>query len=187
MGIISKQLPPEQDMSEQEVEQGEVPDQEPTGEPAHDEQDENDPGYQQALKFAMDALYKGGAAKQIAQQISSSDDVPGTIADVAYNIVTIADEKTNGAVPDELLVLFASSVLKEVADIADASGVEVKSSDLASSMKTMVLRYLGEQGVDTTELQGAMDKVDPAMFDKEEQGESPQLEGSEDESTEEEA
>lgn len=148
--------------------------------------DENDPGYQQALKFAMDALYKSGAAKQIAQQISSSQNVADALSEVSYNIVTIADEKTNGAVPDELLVLFASSVLKEVADIADAAGVKVKSSDIASAMRTMILRYLGEQGVDTTELQGAMDKVDPTAFDEEEEGESPEMEKTEDESTEEE-
>jgi hypothetical protein len=29
----------------------------------------------------------------------------------------------------------------------------------------MILRYLGEQGVDTTQLQQAMDQVDPAEFD----------------------
>lgn len=160
-GIIDKNMNEEEPVEEQEPA------------PSADEgsQDESDPGYQQALKFAMDALYKSGAAQQIAKQISGSESVPDALSDVAYNIITIADEKTNGAVPDELLVLFASSVLKEVADIADAAGVEVKSADLAAAMKTMILRYLGEQGVDTTQLQGAMDKVDPSMFDSEEVGE----------------
>jgi hypothetical protein len=127
---------------------------------------EEDPGYQQALKFAMDALYKGGAAKQIAQQIKSSKGMATTVADIAYNIITIADEKTQGAVPDELLAMFASSILKEVVDIAEAAGIKVKPAEIAAAMKTMILRYLGEQGIDTTQMQAAMDQVDPSMFDQ---------------------
>lgn len=157
MGIIDKQLPPDQAMPEDQAAQ-----------PEADGQDEQDPSYQQALKFAMDALYKSGAAKQIAQQIASSDSPSDALADAAYNIVSITDEKTNGAVPDELLVLFASSVLKEVADIAEAAGVKVKSTDLAEAMKTMILRYLGEQGVDTSQLESAMSQVDPSTFDQQE-------------------
>lgn len=128
--------------------------------------DETDPNFQQALKFAMDALYKGGAAKQIAEQIRKAQDVPETLADAAYNIVTITDEKTQGKIPDQLLVLFASNILEEVADIADAAGIKLKPADIALALKNMILRYLGENGVDTTQLSAAMDKVDPEEFNK---------------------
>jgi hypothetical protein len=130
------------------------------------ESDESDPAFQAALKFAMDALYSNGAAEQIAQQLKGAQDMASTIADVAYNIVSMTDERTQGAVPDELLALFAISILKEVADIAEAAGIAIKSSDLAVALKTMILRYLGENGADTTQLQAAMDQVNPEDFNK---------------------
>ena len=147
-------------------EQGAADEQEPPDAAGGDQGDENDPNFQQALKFAMDALYKNGAAKHIAEQLRSTNDVPGTLADAAYQIVQITDEKTQGAVPDELLVLFASRILEEVGDIATAAGIKVQASDIAQAMKTMILRYLGENGVDTTQLQGAMDKVNPDSFNQ---------------------
>jgi hypothetical protein len=40
----------------------------------------------------------------------------------------------------------------------------------------MILRYLGEQGVDTTQLQQAMDQVDPEEFNRmAEEGDSEEM------------
>jgi hypothetical protein len=129
--------------------------------------DESDPGFQAALKFAMDALYKNGAADSVAKQLSSAQSVSDALADVAYEIVSVADEKSQGAVPDELLVLLATNILEEVGDIAQAASVQLKNSDIALALKKMILRYLGESGVDTTQLQAAMDEVDATQFDTE--------------------
>lgn len=132
-----------------------------------DQQDpENDPGYIQAMTFAMEALYKNKAATQIADGLRKANDKVDAMANTTYDIVSIVDERTDGSVPDELLALFASRVLEEVADIADAAGIEVKPSDVALALKQMILRFLGEQGVDTTQLQQAMDKVDPEEFNR---------------------
>jgi hypothetical protein len=88
------------------------------------------------------------------------------LANTAYEIVTIVDERTEGAIPDELLVLFAAKILEEVAEIGEAAGVPMQPSDVALALKQMILRFLGEQGVDTTQLQQAMDQVDPEEFNQ---------------------
>lgn len=142
----------------------------PQAEPAIDsesqpEPDENDPAFQQALTLAYEALYKNAAAKDVAKQLKlQGGDLAANMADVAYNITSIVDERTEGAVPDEMLVPLAMQVLEEVGEIADAAGLDPQPEDIAIAFKTMILRYLGEQGVDTTQLQQAMDQVDPAVF-----------------------
>lgn len=130
------------------------------------EPDESNPAFQQALTFAYEALYKAEAAKDVAKQLKAAPTLADGMADVAYNITQIIDERTDGQVPDEMLMPLAMQVLEEVGEIADAAGLDPKPEDVATSFKTMILRYLGEQGVDTTQLQQAMDQVDPSDFRK---------------------
>lgn len=130
------------------------------------EPNENDPNFQAALKYAMQVLYEKGAAKDIAQQIRSANDPVDGLADIAYNITQIVDEQTQGAVPDEMLVPLAMKILEEVVQIAEAAQVKVAPADVAGAFKQMILRYLGEQGIDTSQLQQAMDQVDPAVFEQ---------------------
>lgn len=128
--------------------------------------DENDPNFQAALKYAMQVMYEKGAADDIAKQIRSASDPVDGLADIAYNITQIVDEQTQGSVPDEMLVPLAMQILEEIVDIAGAAQVKVGPQDVAGAFKQMILRYLGEQGVDTTQLQQAMDQVDPAVFEQ---------------------
>lgn len=130
------------------------------------EVNENDPNFQKALNFAMKVLYEKEAAKDIAKQIRAAQDPVDGLADIAYNITQVVDEQTQGAVPDELLVPLAMQILEEVVEIAGAANVEVGPADVAAAFKQMILRYLGEQGIDTTQLQQAMDQVDPAVFEQ---------------------
>lgn len=140
----------------------------PTAQPQQDapEADENNPAFQKAMEFAMSALYEKKAALDVAQSIKLAKDPVEALANTAYEITSVVDEKTNGDVPDELMVLLASSILEEVAAIAEAAGVEVKGSTVGLAMKQMILRFLGENGVDTSQLQAAMDQVDPEEFNK---------------------
>lgn len=119
------------------------------------------PGYQQAVQLAMEALYSGKAAKDVARGMKGARDPVETLANTAYEIVSIVDERTQGAIPDEMLVPFAVFVLGEVAEIAQAANVNMRPADIVLALKQMILRYLGEQGVDTTQLQQAMDQADP--------------------------
>lgn len=129
--------------------------------------DENDPNFQAAVKYAMEVLYGKGAAKDIAKQVRAAQGNPVEgVANIAYEITSVVDEKTEGAVPDELLVPLAMQILEEVVEIAEAAGITLSPVDVAAAFKQMILRYLTEQGVDTSQLQTAMDQIDPAVFEQ---------------------
>ena len=132
---------------------------------------DTDPNYTAALKFAMQALYQGNAAEGVAKSLRNAQDPVDGLANAAYDITSIVEERTQGAVPDELFALLATKILQEVADIGEAAGMDYKPADIAMALKTMILRYLGEQGMDTTQLQQAMDQVDPEEFNRMAEGE----------------
>jgi hypothetical protein len=138
----------------------------PQNQQSGDVDPDSDPNYVNALKFAMQALYENGAAENVAVSLKTSKDPVEALANTAYEITSIVDERTEGAVPDELFALLATRILQEVADIAQAAGIKMRASDVALALKEMILRYMGEQGMDTTQLQQAMDQVDPSEFDR---------------------
>lgn len=133
---------------------------------------DTDPAFQQAATLAMEALYSNQAAKDVAKSLRSAASVVDGLADTAYEITSIIDERTDGQVPDELLVPLAAKVLEEVGDIAEAAGIAVTGADVAEAMKKMILRFLGEQGIDTTQLEQAMSQIDPQEFNNIEAAES---------------
>lgn len=144
----------EMPMGGEEMEEGDSPD------------PDTNPQFVTALKFAMQALYENGAADGVAESLRAARDPVEGLANTAYDITGVVDERTEGAVPDELFVLLAMRILEEVADIGAAAGIKYKPSDLAMALKQMILRFLGEQGMDTSQLQAAMDQVDPEEFNR---------------------
>lgn len=143
----------------------EANDSSPSGEEGG-EPGEDNPAYQAAMQFAMEALYGNKAAKGVAEALKAAQDPLEGLANTAYEMVSIIDEKTNGEVPDELLVLLATNVLEEVAEIGEAAGLDITPATVASALKMMILRFLGEQGVDTTQLEQAMGQINPDEFNK---------------------
>jgi hypothetical protein len=127
---------------------------------------EDDPVFQSALQFAMQALYESGAAKDVAQSLKSAPDPVMGMADTAYEITSVVGERVDGELPEELLPLLAMTVLQEVAEIGEAAGVDTSPTNVAEAFKQMLLRFLGEQGMDTTQLEQAMAEVDPAVFEQ---------------------
>ena len=125
---------------------------------------ENNPYFVQAMKYALQVLYEKGAAKDVAEQVRSGKDKVESMANIAYEITSTVDERTDGKVPREMIGLLAMAILKEVTDIAGAAKVDLSPVDAANAFKMMLLRYLGENGVDTSQLQQAMDRVDPSVF-----------------------
>ena len=126
--------------------------------------DENNPQFIQAMKFALQVMYKEGAAKDIAEQLRTSPNKQEGLATSAYEITSVVDERTGGKVPRELVALLAMAILKEVMDIGQAAKMDIRPEEAAGAFKDMLLRYLGENGVDTTQLQQGMDQIDPAVF-----------------------
>jgi len=128
--------------------------------------DENNPAFVQALKFAMSVLYEQDAADDVAKQLKAGQNKVDALSNIAYDLTATVDEKTEGQVPDELIALLSMAILKEVIDIAEALKMGVTPKDAADAFKQMLLRYLGENGVDTSQLQQYMDKIDPKVFEQ---------------------
>ena len=119
-----------------------------------------------AVEFALSALYENGAAKDIVKSLKSAQDRVDGLADNAYRITEIVDERTDGQVPDEEIAFLGAEILEEVVDIGEAAGLKYTPQEIAAAFKQMILRFLQEQGADTRELEAAMDQVDPKEFDR---------------------
>lgn len=156
-GLINDQMAPEGQPAELPEDDLEVED---GGEDGGSEQ------YQAAIEYAMQALYQNGGAKQLAQALRAADDPATAMADAAYQMMTIIDEQTDGEIPDEELVPLAVDVLTEVADVAEAAGVEADGQTVASAMQQMLLRFVRENGGDTAQLEQAMAQVDMSQFNQ---------------------
>lgn len=128
--------------------------------------DIEDPGLQQAIQFAMQALYENDGAKKVAASLRSAPNRTTGLSDTAYQMVSIVEEKTQGSVPDELLIFFATTVLEEVVEIGDAAGIDYTPTEIAEAFKKMILRYMKEMGADTTQLEQAMNQVDSTTWDQ---------------------
>lgn len=157
-GLINKQMAAQQPAGQAQVPAGQ------TGQAEEAGPDENDPNFVAAMKYAMEVLYKKDAAADIAKQLNSGSNKVDALANIAYEVTSVVDERTDGAVPRELIGLLAMAILNEVLDIAEAARIDIKPEDAANAFKQMLLRYLGENGVDTTQLQQSMDQVDPSVF-----------------------
>ena len=136
----------------------------PAAKPTGPATDQNNPNFLRAMKYAMRVLYEQKAAGDVAEQLRSAKDKADALGDIAYTIVQTVDERTDGKVPRELIGLLAMAILKEVIDIGQAAKMNITPQDAATAFKNMLLRYLGENGVDTSQLQQGMDKIDPAVF-----------------------
>lgn len=180
-GLIQQNMTPpgaseEDEANEMEPVEGPGPDGAPGHEAAEGEapepaeaaggSGEQDKNYTAALKLALQALYKDGAAEHVAAVLSKAKDKVEAMANTAYEMTSIVDERTEGKVPDSLFALLAMRILNEVSSIAIAAHIDIEPSEIATALKTMILRYLGEQGHDVAQLQQAMDQVDPNEFNK---------------------
>lgn len=123
------------------------------------------PAFKAAFDLAMQSLYgDGAAAKDVVQAMKSAGDPVDALADTAYRMVEIVDEKTGGTVPDEEMVALAANILGEVAEIAKAAGIQVNGKTIADATRNMLVRYVTEQGMDASQLQQAMGQVDTGQL-----------------------
>lgn len=126
---------------------------------------QNDAKLKQIMQYAMSALYEGGAADHVATAIKASNDKVEGLANTSYDMAETIGERV-GDVPPELIGIVGIFVLSEVVDIAKTVGVQVAASEVAAAYKQMLLRMLGEMGMNTSQLEQEMGKVDPAIFDQ---------------------
>lgn len=161
-GLINKQMDPQAQAGGMPAEQmgaGEA-------EGGEEQLNLEDPAFLQAVELTMQALYAKGAAQDVAKQIRAAQDPVQGLSDIAYEMTSVVDEQTQGQVPDELIMMLAIKVLTEVGDIAEAAGITITAPQIAAAFKNMLLRFLGENGVDTSQLDQAMSQIDPKVFEE---------------------
>lgn len=130
------------------------------GGPDGDEQEggSGNEAYDAGMQLVRQALYEQGGAKDIAKTLTG-DNPAQALAEQAYKIIEIADERTMGEIPDDMLVEFAIDVLSEVAEIAEAAGGRIDGSVIAEAFSSMLKKFLESQGLDGTQVAQAMDQM----------------------------
>lgn len=101
--------------------------------------------------FAVEGfLYdkKSNAAEKVASSVKSAKDPIAAMANTAYDIVAMVDEKTGGNLADEMLASAAAETLGMVAEVAEAAGIDVTPREIASATRIMLKRFLAESGED---------------------------------------
>lgn len=136
-----------------EVDQ-EVPDADPT----------EDEAFVEGVNFARKILYEDGMADKVNSIIKKHADPASQFAILAYELSAKADEATGGKVQDDNLISLGGFVLAEIGEIAEASGMEVKPTDMAAALKQMLTRYVEESGLDPSSVSQAMNEISKDQF-----------------------
>jgi hypothetical protein len=117
------------------------------------------PEVDQAMDMVRAKLYDENIADGIAEALLSSDDVAAGVAQQAQMLLSVADEVSQGSVPDEDYMLFALELMSEVIEIAQAAGIEVRGRDIGVAMRTFITGVVESVGGDPSQLSAAMEQV----------------------------
>ena len=167
------QQPPAEPMPDEQAMQGDMAAEEPA---------ENDPAYVAARQWILDKLYSGDMAADDTVSVAQSGPNPmPLLVDMAYTLAGKADEATDGQILEENLVSLGAIALGEVLQVAkEVGGAEIEPAAMANGLNQMVIRFLQESGVDTSQIEAAMSQVDPQMINQlVQQAEQPQQAGME--------
>lgn len=122
---------------------------------------ETDEGYTKAVDLVKTKLYDEDIADGIAQAITAADDKVAAIVEQASMLMNIADDMTQGSVPDELYVTFGVEMLGEVVEIAEAAGVKLGGSEMAVATREFITQMIEGLGGDMTQVKEAMAQINP--------------------------
>lgn len=122
---------------------------------------EQEEGYERFTLAAQKALYEDGMAEDIGVRMQKAANAATEMANVAYELVAAIDERSGGMLDDEMLAPVALDILGMVAEIARAAEVKVTGADVATAAKTMISRYLQENGASEEEVTQMVSGIDP--------------------------
>lgn len=117
---------------------------------------ESDAAYQTAIDAIHTKLYDDKAAEGIAKAILAAPDPIKGVLDQASALLGIAEDVTQGSVPDELYLAFAMQLLADVLEIAQAAGVTLQGKEIAEITKQYLVGVVKDIGGDTTDVEKAM-------------------------------
>lgn len=137
---------------------------------------QDEESYRKFMIGVKKVLYETKASDSIARQIAKSTNVPQTLADISYEMVSMVDQKSQGMLPDTMLAAAAFDTLGLITEIGKAIQKQIKGSDVATAAKLMMGRYLKESGADDDELDQLFSGIDVSaagqMIDQQGAGET---------------
>jgi hypothetical protein len=86
------------------------------------------------------------ALQATIQMLRDASDLPRALAQAAYALVAMVDEKTQGLIADEDLAEVGADTLGVVAEIAEQEGLQIGSREVAAATNLMIRQYLEENG-----------------------------------------
>jgi len=86
------------------------------------------------------------ALRDTVQMLRDAAEIPRALAKVAYALVAMVDEKTQGMLAAEDLAEVGADTLGVIAEIAEQEGLEIGSREIAAATNLMIRQYLEENG-----------------------------------------
>ena len=124
-----------------------------------DEPQLNNLDYLKAKEMVLTKLYEDGASRGLAAALRKAPNLVTGVVQQAMVLFSSVDESTNGAVPDNLLVLLALDMFGEVLDIATAAGLPITGTVIAQAMKDFLTAVFESVGANTSEVTNAMNSI----------------------------
>lgn len=138
--------------------------QQPTEDEGPIQDSEATPEEQQEFDKAMVAvgriLYKAGLIEKFALQIKESNDPAGTLADLTSTVVKTVDEKSQGMIPETMLVPVATDTLGMLAEGAIAAGAKLNGTDVAKAAQYLIENFMQEFGASEEEVSQMRSMID---------------------------
>lgn len=152
---------PQDPMAEEQMPQEQMPEDE---EPLVEEED--DAALQQAYAFVHEKLYADDYAGQMAEIFKDAGAAPQIVAQMTYKLSQAADTKTGAQIAEENLLPLGLFTMTELFEVAEAAGADVKADTVSKAMKALILIFLEDHDMDSTEMQAALSAVDDKDFAK---------------------
>lgn len=109
--------------------------------------------------MAMKALYNDGNIQYALDMIQSAPSPAKGLADATWDLMQHLDDKAGSKIPLQALAPAASEVLGLIADSAAKKGLPVHGKEIAIATQAMVLRLMTIAGMDTSQMQASVSKV----------------------------
>lgn len=102
-----------------------------------------------------------GIAEKLAAAVKGAPEPAQALADFAYNLTGMLDEKSGGMLDEELLVPAGAEVLGQVVEVAQAAGLPVDSKVVAQATRLMMARLFKESGASDEDIGQFMSSTNP--------------------------
>lgn len=134
------------------------------GEPVTEEEQAD---YDQVLEAASEVIY-GDMSENILQMLAAGADDPAqAIADVALQVMISLDEKSDGTIPEEVIIPAAAEIAEIVGELAHQRGAfQVDDMVLGRAGQLLLIGIAEAYGIEEEDLQGIVESVDPQQLDQ---------------------